>query len=1613
MLQIKYYLTGFLFFISICLQGQVMVSLNVDSNPTPYISSWANQEELVIVTVTNANPALEGIDYKIRIKMEIDGELVVETNTAQVAPRQVPFGSDIFLADEVIDYSTLQFYGSFLDQVAQTGMLPAGTYNFCVSLVDLNGVVLSTPAEVCQPMFITSYQAPELIFPPDNYILESNTLQSTLFTWSPLTPNPSASLGLKYQVVLTEVLPPQSPTNAFMVNYPLIEEEVIAGTQMLWPPELDLPDETTQYVWSIKALDLNDNPYIAQNSGFSDIKSFTVQVPQAEIPEEEVEEEEEDPVPQGVVALADTIFAGQDGEFHVITTELNTVNDKYSGKGTVFIGWLNAPVEVIFDTITVDTTKRLLSGKILAEIHENAPIYPLAWMLQAGSPPPMTNDLVIDIATFVENNTEQTVFFNDPNELTEPLKMPLGTIFPNGTEFAITEMAFLPDTAKFNSITAMALPPNLVTERIGFRIKEVRFHPYNFETPPGRIELVEDISTTNINEKIEFVFKKPDNSNLGCYIEFDEDGFSEYGLQMTTYFTRDWMVPAPDNSERVTATLSVQGTSWTDLILGGTMDKFEIPNSGGMTLLTDSLFYDFSDELNPPGIVFPENYPGDTTETFRGFYMNAFELELPEAWQTQAGNQPKIAAYNTIINNTGLTMLVQATSIIQWPDASVADLAASIDTVHVEWIASSLIEAGVKGRIGLPVSKKDSIPNPLEYTALFNNPVYTNEPISFQLAVTPTGPIPMHLLKAGIELAQTSNIVAYVEEGQSTFDMNLDGSLSWETVDLGPIKDVNLGLDFQGLGMDYDSDLPEGNQFGFNIGSWSFASEQKFLANFPVTIDNIGFTNLPSQPGQLMRGKINIDVIFNLNEEIGGMTGLGVEMAMLNNVQGQKFYPQYLSTSIDSIAIQANLAAVSIDGAIGFRQDDPVFGNGFIGTLHANFKPAGVQVAALAEFGNTNYQNGNQLYRYWRVEADVILPPPGVVFLPGFAFRGFGGGAYNNMEASLSGTTYTFSPQKSNLGLQVKASIATTPKEDGFNSDVILAGEFNQNTGGLTFINFTGDFWMGAEMTTAARNDAIVNGGIGATYNFPDKHFNFFANVNVNAPPVSTPSPMSLVVDVKGKDNEWYVKFGDAQVPNTVLVSMAGLSATVDNYLMFGNKIEPPSGFSNQFRNSYYYATKSWPNNSNLGNGGIGSHTNTGSGFATGIGFRFAYEDERHLKGNYYLGFNLGAGAELHLAFMEYMGACGGYNPLGINGWRASGMLGFYGNAGAEVRRRGGVLKDKEWTLAHIGAGAWVSGQFPNPYYLSGGLSGYVNILDVVESGFNYSFQAGTPCNNQGSGVMTVDQGDAAAEQEELLIQYIAPSGTYNYPVSAPLTVKYGLEPDEVFDVAEQQADGTIIMRTFKLEVTRSLQVQEENESWSTVMLNTNVNNLGEYLYTTIQILDGGTAPAVDLFTGGNTSTGSGEGTSGNGSGISETNEVSFNNWLLGGGFTTSAGTTTSTASKVTTGNGNGSGGNTTTPPPALGQVEFPVILVPNPPPPSTPEYGEDIDTSPNLPQNSLQKDKSYKFTVTATLKEFKNNNWIDAQTLSGNTVTQTEEKTFFTGPMPLVAGNQQNLQTF
>jgi len=415
---------------------------------------------------------------------------------------------------------------------------------------------------------------------------------------------------------------------------------------------------------------------------------------------------------------------------------------------------------------------------------------------------------------------------------------------------------------------------------------------------------------------------------------------------------------------------------------------------------------------------------------------------------------------------------------------------------------------------------------------------------------------------------------------------------------------------------------------------------------------------------ELVRGALMIDIVANLTEDIGGTTTVGAAFAVEFNKTDIKFTPKFKGVFIDSLAVHADLPAVKIDGYLKLFDTHPMFGDGFVAGLDVTFTAVSLQAEALVQFGSTTYGSGTY-YRYWRVEADVTLPV-GIPFLTGVGFYGFGGGAFYNMEANTVqrtspevGSKYVFTPKKSTMGLMAIATIGTLPKVETFNADVSLLAQFSSSNG-LVLIAFTGDFWLAVKLTE--RPTAKIKGGVAVSYNFPNKIFNNAGLLSINVPPaITTPSPVGFVMNIDGRANKWYFKSGIPTATNTV--NVFGIS--LYSYLMFGNEIPSPNGFTPRFSNNYFTATGSYPNNNNVGSGGVGTNTATGKGIATGIGIEFSKNISKHLykgtKRNWSIGGNVMAGAELNLALMHQTGC------VGINGYRASGNIGLYGSVDATI----------------------------------------------------------------------------------------------------------------------------------------------------------------------------------------------------------------------------------------------------------------------------------------------------------------------------------------------------------
>jgi hypothetical protein len=156
-------------------------------------------------------------------------------------------------------------------------MLPSESYQLCLQLV--------TPVDfrplsdvVCRNFNVASYQPPYPMMPAEDAVLDATKAQQAIiFRWSPVSPKPPQPVT--YELVVTEVLPHQTPMQAFRSNQPLLVKQVIGTTQYIWTPQLNLNDGccndssgdsvmqkpsensaarkviTKQFVWGVRARD--------------------------------------------------------------------------------------------------------------------------------------------------------------------------------------------------------------------------------------------------------------------------------------------------------------------------------------------------------------------------------------------------------------------------------------------------------------------------------------------------------------------------------------------------------------------------------------------------------------------------------------------------------------------------------------------------------------------------------------------------------------------------------------------------------------------------------------------------------------------------------------------------------------------------------------------------------------------------------------------------------------------------------------------------------------------------------------------------------------------------------------------------------------------------------------------------------------------------------------------------------------------------------------------------------------------------------------------------------------------------------------------------------------
>jgi hypothetical protein len=1125
-----------------------------------------------------------------------------------------------------------------------------------------------------------------------------------------------------------------------------------------------------------------------------------------------------------------------------------------SGTGSILVNWLRTPVAVEFTNIKINAAKQVFNGSVVSQTAATPDPYQTQWAANIAGSLPWTKARIKNLDTWLKANFGKLVKDLDlptqvANATDTPVKLPLGVNNLKGYTIAIAELRFT--AAGAEAAAVMSLPVLEHGDDLGFKASSIACTPSGPSFHSGTFGLLNDVTFAPNNDTWSVTFKAPTDTANGCFLDWDCDGFRRAQVDMDFALPRTWLTPSPDNNQKVKLNVKTWITDWDDWIVNANLPKSTIAGTNGTDLEVINMGYDHSDVRNPAGIKFPKGYQGDTTAAFQGFFIKQTKLLLPEKLTSYDDPTKRITLWinNLILNKNGVTCDIQAANILQFPKANVASLGASIDSIKIAILNSSVQTAYLRGLITLPIADSTAT-NALDYKALFQNGD------GFQFTLSPKGPIYSPFFAGGKFTLAQSSVLKVTLKDKASFDLKLTGGFAWEDKQVGPIKHVDFSTSFQNMRASW----VEGGGWSFDIGTWSFASPQKSIAKFPVSIDNVKYVPKTKQGDEVFRGGVAFELIVNLTEKFAGRTKLEV-VGAVEKPAGKKFKPTFISAQVDSVGLFIKTSAVTIDGFAVFYQDHPIYGNGFAGSVKASFTTAQIEIQASARFGSTSYQSGSP-YRYWYVDGKAILPPPGVAFLPGYAFYGLGVAAWQRMNvttipnvnvASVANATTTttttssgasFTPNAGiGFGFGLTAVLGTTPDPKKFNADVTLGGQFSPS-GGLIDINITGELWAMAKLLERA--SAPVHGTIAMNYNHPSRIFHMQAKVDINKAPITTPGGVNMVMHLEGLTGNWYVKIGEPANRNIIKV----YNINTESYFMFGKSITAPTGFSQTIANGLSAAGVGVAGpNADATNNAI-----AGNGFAAGVGVTFDTGNRyRNIIGRVNLAYHIAAGFEVNLSLLRYPDnafCAGGGSLNGVNKWYTQGMVAAYAifYFGIHIDMKDGTLRDPcayccknnhpngcDFDIVDFKMGAYLAGGFPNPTWLQGQGHGSYNLLNGAVSGsFTVNIDYGTPCTPSApadNGPVAQAQ-DAAADQRTLLIKSLYPKhNTANVALTDRPRVLYGFTPNQSFDIIESQGGtaGATVNRTFQARYTVFVD-KNVNNVHTNLPIQTAANPLGEYI---------------------------------------------------------------------------------------------------------------------------------------------------------------------------------------
>lgn len=326
---------------------------------------------------------------------------------------------------------------------------------------------------------------------------------------------------------------------------------------------------------------------------------------------------------------------------------------------------------------------------------------------------------------------------------------------------------------------------------------------------------------------------------------------------------------------------------------------------------------------------------------------------------------------------------------------------------------------------------------------------------------------------------------------------------------------------------------------------------------FPISLEDIDFEF--RNGGRSLRVIAAVDVALTGSEsgpQFGGTLGIGLE----GDLSMRDGTPQWQADrlSLDSLRIAYESDPFTVQGSVGFVEDDPTLGTGFSGQVNAEIVEMFTGEAS-AQFGKRDN------FRYWRVAASADLTEP----IPAgpLGIYGFMGGAYSHMNAIteqnsqgiVTGIRYTPTPDDV-FGVTAGVHLGVLGNPESFHAKPRLRAEFEG--AGVREVVLEGTGWMMCDLDDECNEPDDSKVSLALQMDFEESRFHGMLAGNVNLEPLLVIEAPPGSVDILFEPGNWHVHVGrgpfgaplESPLGATFLPGILDLE--MSSYVMAGNHMD-------------------------------------------------------------------------------------------------------------------------------------------------------------------------------------------------------------------------------------------------------------------------------------------------------------------------------------------------------------------------------------------------------------------------------------------------------------------------